>query len=99
MTVSSCAGSRSSDVLNDKKFGTISKQATGRAKPAANLPKSLEPTPIVAEHGAMRREINISGNQLLVACLAWIYTSSHSPKFLGAYGSFFPTPCRIYLMY
>ena len=69
MTVSSCAGSRSSDVLNDKKFGTISKQATGRSKPAANLPKSLEPTPIVAEHGAMRREINISGNQLLVACL------------------------------
>ena len=31
--------------------------------------------------------------------LAWIYTSSHSPKFLGAYGSFSPTPCRIYLMY
>ena len=30
--------------------------------------------------------------------LAWIYTSSHSPKFLGAYGSFSPTPCRIYLM-
>jgi hypothetical protein len=24
--------------------------------------------------------------------LAWIYTSSHSPKFLGAYGSFFPNP-------
>src|SRR5881392_2355757 len=31
--------------------------------------------------------------------LAWIYTSSHSPKFLGPYGSFSPTPCRIYLMY
>src|SRR5205809_3177252 len=34
-----------------------------------------------------------------MANLAWIYTSSHSPKFLGAYGSFSPTPCRIYLMY
>jgi hypothetical protein len=31
--------------------------------------------------------------------LAWIYTSGHSPKFLGAYGSFFPTPCRLYLQY
>ena len=31
--------------------------------------------------------------------LAWIYTSSHSPKFLGSYGSVFPTPCRIYLKY
>src|SRR5437660_12821043 len=34
-----------------------------------------------------------------ILLLAWIYTSSHSPKFLGAYGSFSPTPCRIYLMY
>src|SRR5207244_1670452 len=38
-------------------------------------------------------------SSLVQSTLAWIYTSSHSPKFLGAYGSFSPTPCRIYLMY
>jgi hypothetical protein len=26
-----------------------------------------------------------------ITSLAWIYTSNHSPKFLGDYGSFFPT--------
>jgi hypothetical protein len=67
MTVSSCAGSRSPDALNDNEFGKQIKQATGSAKPAANLPKSLEPTPVVAEHGTMRRELSISGNHLLVA--------------------------------
>ena len=69
MTVSSCAGSRSSEALNDKEFGKIIKQATGSAKPDANLPKRLEPTPVVAERGTMRRELSISGNQLLAACV------------------------------
>ena len=68
MTVSSCAGSRSRDPLNDKEFGKITKQATGSAKPAANLPKSLEPTPAVGEHGTMSRELSLSGNRLFVAC-------------------------------
>jgi hypothetical protein len=44
MTVSSCAGSRSPEALNDKEFGKIIKQATGSAKPDANFPKRLEPT-------------------------------------------------------
>ena len=70
MTVTSCAGSRSRDALNNKEFGAIIKQATGSPAPAANLPKSLESTPVVAEHGGtLIREINISGNQLLVACV------------------------------
>ena len=46
----------------------------------------------------LRDEQALESDRLL-AFLAWIYTSSHSPKFLGAYGSFSPTPCRIYLMY
>src|SRR2546429_3416345 len=29
----------------------------------------LEPTPVVTERGTMRRELSISGNQLLAACV------------------------------
>lgn len=68
MTVSSYT-SRSPDPLKDKEFGKIIRPATGSAKPAANLPKSLEPTPVVGEHGTRRRELSISGPQLLVAYL------------------------------
>src|SRR5438132_13782345 len=47
----------------------------------------------------LRNNPGFSVVAILTLALAWIYTSSHSPKFLGAYGSFSPTPCRIYLMY
>lgn len=66
MTASSCVGSRSQSVLNDKKFGAIVKLATVSAEPAADLPKNLEPTRLASEHGFIRREINVSGGQLLV---------------------------------
>jgi hypothetical protein len=69
MTVNSCAGYRSPNALNDKQ----SEQLTGRPPAVPGLPrilpKRLEPTPEVAEHGTMRHEINISGNRLLVACV------------------------------
>src|SRR5437667_2081494 len=58
---------------------------------------------MIEEHLALPFSVKILGVDADVEkvdlTLAWIYTSSHSPKFLGAYGSFFPTPCRIYLMY
>ena len=60
-------GFHSRKARNDKEFGAIIKQVTANAEPSADLPKSLEPTLVIAEHGVTRREINISGSQLLVA--------------------------------
>jgi hypothetical protein len=55
MTVNSCAGYRSPNALNDKQ----SEQLTGRPPAVPGLPrilpKRLEPTPEVAEHGTMVR--------------------------------------------
>jgi hypothetical protein len=45
----------------------VTRFASGRW--AANLPKSLEPTPVVGEHGTRKRELSISGRQLFVAYL------------------------------
>jgi len=74
MTYSSCAGSPPNDLKNRESV-TIVRQAWGNAGPAGKSPVSLKRTPVVAGHGTTRPEINISGNQLLVAfvvacCLA-----------------------------
>ena len=68
MTVSSYT-SRSPDPLKDKEFGKIIRPATVSGKPAANLPRSLEPTPVGGGHGTRKRELSISGRQLFVAYL------------------------------
>jgi hypothetical protein len=82
MTYSSRAGSRSPGYLNDRQSGTILTQAPRNAERAGNLLANLKPTLAVAKHDTTRPEINISGNQLLVAfvvafCLAgplvWLF--------------------------
>jgi len=74
MTYSSCAGSRSND-MKGRRSEAIEKRAGGNGLPVDKLPVNLESSPLVAERGATKPEISISGGQLLVAlvvafCLA-----------------------------
>ena len=74
MTHSSCAGSRSND-MKGRRSEAIEKRAGGNGQPVDKLQVNPESSPLVAERGATKPEISISGGQLIVAfvvafCLA-----------------------------